>query len=367
MISIASPDIGQEEIDAVVAVMQSGVIVHGSKTQEFEEKFAEYCGARYAVAMNSGTAAVHAGLYAVGVSSGDEVITSPFTFVASANPILMQGAKVVFADIAESDFNIDPKEIEKKITTKTKAIVPVDLYGRIYDHASVQSIIKGRDIKIVEDACQAIGAERSGMKAGRFGDVGAFSLYATKNITSGEGGMIVTDNEVLAEQCRRFRHHGQSPETQYEYHDIGYNYRMTDMGAAIGLAQLGKVDRYNARRIKNAETFLEGLQDIPGISLPTEDPSGKHVFHQYTIRITKEYGRSRDDLAQYLEGEGVQCRVYYPKPLHLHPHFKRFGYVEGDFPVAERISREVLSLPIHPKVTREDARFIIDKIRTYAR
>lgn len=367
MINISKPIIEQEEIDAVISVMRSGMIVQGPKTAQLEEEFANFCGTKYSVAFNSGTAAIHAGLYALGISEGDEVITSPFTFVASANPILMQWAKVIFADISEDDFNVDPKDVKNKITEKTKAILPIDLYGQIYDYMAIKEIADSNNLKILEDACQAVGAEQGSVKAGNFGDIGAFSLYATKNIMSGEGGMITTNNEDMMEKCKRFRHHGQSEKTRYEYWDIGYNYRITDICAAIGLAQLKKIDRFNSARISNAQKITYGLKDIKGIRLPEAKNNNKHVFHQYTIRVTDEFKSSRDKLLLHLKENGINCGVYYPKPLHLHPHFMKLGYKEGDFPVAEKMAKEVLSLPVHPSLAEEEIKFIINKIKEYAK
>ena len=367
MINISKPIIGKDEIDAVISVMKSGMIVQGPVTAELEKKFAKYCNAKYAVAFNSGTAAIHAGLYALGIKKGDEVITSPFTFVATANPILMQNAKVVFADISEEDFNLDPEEVEKKINKKTKAIVPVDLYGQIYNYDATNKIAKKNKLKILEDACQAIGAEQKNKKAGNFGDISAFSLYATKNIMSGEGGMITTNDKKLMEKCKQFRHHGQSEKTCYEYWDIGYNYRTTDICASIGLVQLKKVEKLNSARIKNAKQLSRGLADIEGVILPKIKPENKHVFHQYTIRITDDFKKTRDELLAFLKKNGTICGVYYPKPLHLHPHFAKMGYKEGDFPIAEKIAKEVISLPVHPNLTEKEINSIIKKIKEFVK
>lgn len=367
MINISKPIIEKDEIDAVVSVMKSGMIVQGPKTIELENAFAKYCGTKYAVAFNSGTAAIHAGLYALGISHGDEIITSPFTFVASANPILMQNAKVIFADISEEDFNLDPKEVEKKITKKTKAILPIDLYGQVYNYEAIKKIAKKNNFKILEDACQAVGAEQNGKRAGNFGNVAAFSLYATKNIMSGEGGMITTNDKNLMEKCKQLRHHGQSEKTRYEYWDIGYNYRTTDICASIGLVQLRKVEKFNSARIKNAQKLSKGLANIKGLIVPKIKPQNKHVFHQYTIRITGDCKVTRDELLAKLKENEINCGVYYPKPLHLHPHFMKMGYKKGDFPVAEKIAKQVLSLPVHPSLTEKEIQLIINKIKGYTK
>lgn len=367
MIKITQPIIDQEEIEAVISVMKSGMIAQGPKVAQFEEEFAKYCGTKYAVAFNSGTAALHTGLYALGIRNGDEVITSPFTFVASANVILMQNARVVFADILEEDFNLNPQEVEKKITDKTKAILPIDLYGQVYDYDSMKTIAKKNNLKILEDACQAVGAEYKGVKAGNFGDIGAFSFYATKNLMCGEGGMLTTDDEEVHELAKRFRHHGQSEKTRYEYWDIGYNYRMTDINAAIGLVQLKKIEELNEKRRLNAEMLTQGLAGIKGLILPNVLNDRKHVFHQYTIRITEEFRTSREELIGFLKSNNIGSAIYYPKPLHLHPHFAKMGYKSGDFPVAEKLAKEVISLPVHPNLSDEDIKTVINKIKEYAK
>ncbi len=366
MINISNPIIGEEEIEAVKAVLKSGVLAQGPRVKELEENFAKYCGAKHAIAVNNGTAAIHAGLYALGVHRDDEVITTPFTFVASANPILMMGAKVVFADIGEDDFCLSSDALFDKINEKTKAILPVNLYGQIYDFDKLTDVIGNRDIKILEDACQSVGAEIKGVRSGNFGDIAAFSFYATKNIMCGEGGMVVTNNAEMAEQCRRFRHHGQSELTKYEYLDLGYNYRLTDLQAAIALVQLKKADDLNGKRIKNAKLLSEGLFGVKGLVLPKVKENYIHVFHQYTIRITEDFVSSRENLMNHLKSQEIGCGIYYPKPLHLHPHFRKMGYKEGDFPVAERMASEVLSLPVHPNVSEEGINKIIRVIKEYA-
>ncbi len=367
MISISKPYIGNEEVDAVVSVLRSGMLAQGPKTKEFEKMFAEYCGTKYAIAFNSGTAAIHAGLYGLGITAGDEVITTPFTFVATANPILMQRAHAVLCDIKEDDFCIDPERVQRCITKSTKAIIAVDLYGQIFRYDELRRIADHRHVRILEDACQSVGATYHGRNAGTCGDAAAFSLYATKNISSGEGGVLTTDDHEVAELARRFRHHGQSEHTRYEYWDLGYNYRMTDIAAAIALVQMSRLDRFSEQRIANAAVLSEGLKSVRGIVVPVPREGTKHVFHQYTIRVTEEYGHTRDELAAYLKEHMIGTGIYYPKPLHLHPHFARMGYKLGDFPVSEQMSREVLSLPVHPQITGQELQTIIAAITSYAR
>ncbi|MCL4405404.1 MAG: DegT/DnrJ/EryC1/StrS family aminotransferase [Patescibacteria group bacterium] len=363
MINISKPLIGGEEIDEVEKVLSSGKIAQGPVVAEFEKDFAEFCGVKYAIAVNSGTAALHCALYACGIKKGDEVVTTPFTFVATANAILMQGARPVFVDVNEIDFNIDADKIEEKLTGDTKAILPVDLYGQIYNVDGIGEIAHRKNLRIVEDACQSHGAEYKGKRAGIFGSAGCFSFYATKNMTTGEGGMVVTDDENIADSVKRFRHHGQSEKTHYEYYDLGFNYRMTDIEAAMGIEQLKKLKGFNEIRQKNARALSEGLAGIKGIKVPSVKDGFSHVFHQYTIRVTDQFKIKRDELSQYLTGRGIGNAVFYPKPLHLHPHFMRLGYKDGDFPISEKISKEVLSLPVNPSVSEQDIKYIVDTIK----
>lgn len=367
MIPISKPLIEEEEINAVVEVLKSGMIAQGPKVAELEEMFAKLCGTKYAVATTNGTTAIHASLVALGIKEGDEVITVPFTFVATANPIVMEGGKVVFVDISEDDFCIDPSKIEEKITNKTKAIIPVDLFGQVYKYEEVKSIADKYGLKILEDACQAVGAKHGDLTAGKLGDVAAFSLYATKNIATGEGGMLTTDDEEIARRAKSYRHHGQDEATRYEYLEIGHNYRMTDILAAIGVEQMKKLDRIIDVRQRNASLYDERLSGIDGIILPNISKSNTHVYHQYTIRVTEDFGKSRDDLMAHLRENEIGCGVYYPKPLHLHQHFMNMGYKEGGFPVSEKLAKEVLSLPVNPFVTEEDIERITQVIVEFAR
>lgn len=367
MIPISKPLIEKEEIDAVVEVLKSGMIAQGPKTAELEEMFAELCGTKYAVAFSNGTTALHSAVIALGIKDGDEAITVPFTFVATANPVLMERGKVVFVDISEDDFCIDPSKIEEKVTEKTKLIVPVDLFGQVYKYKKVKEIADKYKIKILEDACQAVGAKQDGVTTGKFGDVAAFSLYATKNIATGEGGMLTTDDEQIARKAKIYRHHGQDEAVRYEYLELGHNYRMTDMAAALGVEQMKKLDRIIDTRVRNAKLLDDGLSDIKGIIIPKVMPNNTHVYHQYTIRITEDYGHSREELMDFLKENEIGCGIYYPKPLHLHEHFRKMGYKEGDFPVSERLSKEVLSLPVNPFVTEKDIEKIVDKIKEFSK
>jgi dTDP-4-amino-4,6-dideoxygalactose transaminase len=359
MIPIAKPLIGQEEVDAVMNVMKSGTIAEGPRVKEFEEAFAGYVGAGHAVAVNSGTAALHVALLAKGIGKGDEVITTPFTFIATANSILFTGAKPVFADIEEETFNISPRAIEEKITKDTKAIIPVDLYGHPAEMKAIMDIAADHGLAVIEDACQAHGASCDGKFAGSF-DVGCFSFYPTKNMTTSEGGMITCSDGDVASIARMIKSHGSK--VRYYHEMLGYNLRMTDISAAIGLAQLKKVDGFNEARIKNSMLLNEKLKDIPGIVTPVARPGCKHVFHQYTIRVTDKAKLTRDELVTELNHACIGNSVYYPLPIHQQPSFK--GIVNGNrYPVSERMAREVLSLPVHPSVTAGEIQFMADTLR----
>ena len=356
MISSAKPMIGAEEKKAVLDVLDSGMLVQGPKVKEFEAKFAEYTGRKYAVALNSGTAGLHTALYTLGLKPLDEVITTPFTFAATANSILMCNARLIFADIEEDTFNINPEEVRKRITKKTKAVIAVDLYGQTYDFDGLKKVImdNSENIKIIEDACQSLGAESDKRKAGTLGDIGVFSLYATKNITSVEGGMIVTDNEEYCRKARMFRNHGQDA-ARYEYLDVGYNYRMCDLLASIGVEQMKKLHHFIKKRRENAEYLTDNLAGIKHITLPSSRKGNLHSYNQFTIRVDKRY---RGALFEHLKSNGINAGIYYPTPLHLNPSFRIRGFKRGDFPVAEKAAEEVLSLPIHPALTPEE----LDKI-----
>ena len=363
-IFVAKVKIDKEEKEAVIGVLDSGLLAQGAKVGDFEKRFADYCGIKHAVAVNSGTAALHTACHVLGIGPGDEVITTPFTFVATANPILMTGAKVIFTDVKSDTYNLDPLELEKKITPKTKAIIPVDLYGQPYDYRAVKKLAQKHSLLIIEDACQAVGADLAGKKTGALGDIGCFSFYATKNMMTGEGGMLTTNNKLLSEKAKQFRHHGQSEQKRYTYSDLGYNYRMTDISAAIGLSQLKKIDILNNKRIANAEFLADGIRGIKGLITPFAKSDCRHVFHQFTLRITKDFKVSRDQFLQILKEKKIFCGIYYPKPLHLQPYFKKIGYKRGDFPVAEKASREVVSLPVHPYLRKEELNYIIKAIKS---
>ena len=356
-VPIAKPIIGEEEIENVVEVLKSGMIAQGPKVMEFEEKFVNWIGAKYGIATNSGTSALHVALLACGIGEGDEVITTPFTFIASGNAIVYTGATPVFADIDLDTYTIDPDKIEDLITDKTKAILPVQLYGQAADMDKIREIAEKHDLKIIEDAAQAHGAEYNGEKVGTLGDMACFSFYPTKNMTTSEGGMITTDDEELAKKAQMFRAHGASE--RYHHDEIGYNFRMTDIAAAIGLAQLKVIDEFNDKRISNANYLNEQLKDVEGIVTPKSPDNYKHVYHQYTILVEKG---NRDEWVEFLTNKGIGTGIHYPIPLYNQPIYKKLG-IEGDCPLAEKAADNVISLPVHPSLTKEDLDLVVDAVK----
>ncbi len=357
MIPIARPQIGEEEKQAVLEVLESGILAQGPRVQAFEEAFAEYCGVKYAIATSSGTTALHVALLAHGIGPGDEVITTPFTFIASANAILYAGARPVFVDIDPATFNIAPDRIKAAITKRTKAIMPVHLFGLPADMGPIMEIAERYGLIVIEDACQAHGAEYLGKRVGSFG-TGCFSFYPTKNITTGEGGMITTNDERVAEKCRIIRQHGMRK--RYYHDELGFNFRMTDIHAAIGLSQLQKLERFNEARIANARYLSARLQ---GVQPPVVPEGRRHVFHQYTIRASDG---QRDSLLEGLKKRGIGVEVYYPVPVHQQRIYRDLGY-NLTLPEAEKAAREVLSLPVHPGLSLRDLEAIVEAVNELAK
>lgn len=356
MINIAKPQMGEEEKKAVMEVLDSGMIAQGPRVKAFEEAFAAMCGVKHAIATASGTTALHVAILTAGIGQGDEVITSPFTFIASSNSILYTGARPVFIDIDPVTYNINPELIESAITPKTKAILPIHLFGLSCDMDPILTIARKYDLQVIEDACQSHGASYKGKRVGSFG-TGTFSFYPTKNMTSAEGGMITTNDDVIAEKCRVIRQHGMR--RRYYHDELGFNFRMTDVHAAIGLEQLKKLEVKNQQRRANA-SFLS--TNLKGVIIPTIPDGCEHVFHQYTVRVP---GARRDPLRTFLQENGVGSEVYYPVPVHKQSFYAReLGY-GGSFPEAERAASEVLSLPVHPALSQADLEMIVSKVNEF--
>ena len=358
MIPIARPIIGEDEINAVTDVMMSGIIAEGSKVFDFEKAFSDYIHVSNAVAVNSGTSALQIALQAAGIGPGDEVVTSSFSFIATANSILYTGAKPIFADITLDTFNIEPDEIQNSITHRTKAILPVHLYGHPAEMKAIMDIAEDKNLIVIEDACQAHGAKYNGKNAGSFG-IGTFSFYPTKNMTTSEGGMITTQENGIDEVARMIRSHGSKQ--RYLHEILGYNSRMTDISAAIGLVQLGRLDDFNRKRMENARYLSAGLKNISGIEIPQVRNGCTHVFHQYTIRVTDECRYKRDDLVNLLNENGIGTGIYYPIPIHKQPLYKKSSY-KYYLNNSETASMQVISLPVHPSVSTEEMDHIIKTI-----
>ncbi len=347
-IPVAKPLIGDAEKRAVMAVLESGQLAMGSRTEAFEKAFAEYVGAKHAIGVNSGTAALIVALQAHGVGPGDEVITTPFSFIATATSIIACGATPVFVDIDPFDLNLDPNQVEDAITDQTKAVMPVHLYGHPARIAEFEEICEDNGLALVEDAAQAHGAEHAGRRVGTFG-TGCFSFYPTKNMTTGEGGIITTNDDEVARLCRIIRSHGQ--EVRYKHDYFGLNWRMQDMNAAIGLVQMDYIEDWNKARIANAEKLASLIR---AVETPRVRDGDRHVFHQFTVRVP----RDRDDVQRQLQDAGIGSAVHYPIPIHHQPIMRQMGYGEGSFPVAEAAAGHVLSLPVHPSLGPEDVEYI---------
>lgn len=365
MIPISKPHIGEAEKQAVLEVLDSGMLVQGPRVASLETEFARETGALHAVATSSGTTALHTALLAHGIGPGDEVITTPFTFIASVNSILFVGAIPKFVDILPCCFNINPDNIEAAITPKTKAILPVHLYGFPANMDAIQSIAEAHGLHVIQDAAQAIGATFMGRGLGSFGTA-CYSLYATKNVHSAEGGIVTTNDDGIAERCRLIRAHGSA---RRYYHDtLGFNFRLSDLHAAIALPQLLRLEEINSARRHNAAYFNKHIRN-PKVVLPHSSSSAcavsakcgheGHVWHQYTIRLL---GGGRDAALEQLELAGVGAAVFYPVPAHQQKHLIDRGLGNISLPCAERLAGEVLSLPVHPGLSDNDLRAIVDAV-----
>ena len=358
MIPIAQPHIGPEEQQAVQEVLASGMLAQGPQVAAFEEAFADYLGVEHAVAVSSGTEAIRLALMAIGVGPNSEVIIPAFTFVATATAVIMTGAEPVIVDVEPDTFCMDPVAAEAAVTRKTKAIMPVHLYGHPADMGPLLDICQDRELDLVEDAAQSHGARWKGQRTGSVGQVGCFSFYPTKNMTTGEGGAVTTSTAEVAERLRLLRQHGLAG--PYQYRMLGYNSRMTDIEAAIGLVQLGKLEGFNTARRMNAETLTEFMQDV--VRTPITAPWAEHVFHQYTIR-----SEDRDALWDHMRKREVGCGVYYPHPLSEIPILEGKSRVAGGLEVATRLSQEVLSLPVHPGLSSQNVETVAMAVREFHR
>lgn len=361
MIPVSTVRLGAEEEALVLEVLRSGQLAQGEYVARFEEEFARIHGVAHAVAVSNGTTALVAAMQALGVGPGDEVVTTPFTFIATLNAILEAGATARFADIGD-DFNVDPAAMAELVGPRTSALMPVHLYGAMADMDPIMSLAAGHGVPVVEDAAQAIGAEYHGAKAGSFG-LGCFSLYATKNVSTGEGGVITTPDDALADRLRLLRNQGMRE--RYRYELAGHNYRLTDLAAAVGLPQLARLDEITAARQRNAEHLRIGLKDVPGLVVPPQPAIGRsHVYHQFTVRITDAAAADRASFVDGLAALGVGSGIYYPRLVHDYDCYRGDERVVADAtPIAARIAREVVSLPVHPHLTEGDLHHIVEAVR----
>jgi dTDP-4-amino-4,6-dideoxygalactose transaminase len=346
MINIANPYLGAEEKRRVEEVLDSGMIAEGDVVRDFESSFAAFCGADRGVATSNGTTALHAALVGLGIGSGDRVLTTPFSFIATANTVRLAGAEVDFVDVDPRTYNLDPDALERRLRDgeQVDAVVAVHLYGLPADVGRLRELADEYDFKLLEDAAQAHGARYEGQRVGTFGDAACFSFYPTKNMTTGEGGMILTDDDSVADRAREFVDHGRT--AGYEHASVGHNFRMTNIAAAIGEVQLERLPEFTEARRRNAAGLDDRLADVADVTTPFEPDGYEHVYHQYTIRVP-----NRDALREHLSNHDVGTGVYYPIPIHRQPAYED---VSGSYPVSEACADEVLSLPVHPQLDDED-------------
>jgi len=362
-IPVAEPEIGEAELKSVVEAVKSGwVSSKGPFIEKFEEKFSSYIGLKYGISTSNGTTALHLALAALEIKRGDEVIVPDLTFASVANVIIYTGAKPVFVDSHPEYWCIDPSKLEEKITKKTRAIIPVHLYGHPCNMDSIMETAKDHNLYVIEDCAEAHGAKYKGRKVGTFGDIACFSFYGNKIITTGEGGMCLTKNEDLAEKIRVFRDHGMDTKKKYWHQVIGFNYRMTNLQAALGVAQLEKIDNFIERKRKIAKTYNTFLKNVQGVTLHPEMPWAKNVYWLYSILIdAKKYGINRDDLMEKLAQKGIETRHFF-YPMHIMPPYKRYA-LNCHFHVTEKLSSSGINLPSSVKLKEEEIHEVVQLIK----
>jgi perosamine synthetase len=360
-IPLSSPDITEAEIQAVVDVMRTRHLSLGPKGPEFEHAFEKYLGVDHAIAVSSGTAGLHAALLALGIGPGDEVVTTPFSFIASSNVIMMVGARPVFADIDPQSLNMDVEKAAKLIGPKTKAILGVEAFGNPEGMHEASRLAARHEIPLIEDCCEALGSAYKKRKCGTFGRVGVFGFYPNKQITTGEGGMIVTNDERLAELCKSLRNQGRDPGGSWLAHArLGYNYRLSDMNCAMGIVQMERLEEILAKRERVAHSYVNHLMDSRHIILPTIGHDTEMSWFVFVVRLTDTFSAAdRDAIIAGMRGRGIGCSNYFP-PIHLQPFYaKEFGYKRGDFPITEYVSDRTLALPFHNNLTDTDVETVV--------
>lgn len=358
-IKLSHPDIGNDEINEVVNVLSSGQLSLGPKIEEFETLFSNYCGTKYAIACNSGTSALHLVAESLGINGG-EIITTPFSFIASSNCAIYVNARPKFVDIDPLTWNIDHNRIEENITSETKAILPVHVFGPICDIADIRKTANSYALPIIEDSCEALGSSVDGMMAGSFGDAGVFGFYPNKQITTGEGGMVVTDRDDIAEKCRSLRNQGRGSSTWLSHSDIGYNYRMPDINAAIGIEQLKRINTFISKRKEIVDHYKKILRDNDSIEFQFYDAKCSVSWFAFVIKLHDSFDVTvRNGILEYLKKNGIGCNNYFA-PLHLQKCYEFLGYKPGDFPVCENISDRTITLPLHTKMSLNDVEIVCE-------
>jgi len=359
-VPLSRPDISQADIDAVVAVLRTPHLSLGPKVPEFEKAFADYLGVRRAVAVNSGTSALHLVVRALGLGPGDEMITSPFSFVASANCALFEGARPVLVDIDEATWNLDVAKLPAAITDRTRLLLPVHIFGRPTPMDRVMEIAEAHGIAVVEDACEAIGATYQGRKVGTFGRAATFAFYPNKQMTTGEGGMIVTDDDAVADLCMSLRNQGRDAGAGWLAHArLGYNYRLSDINCALGLAQLARLPEFLRMRSDVARRYLEKLADFEELVLPVPYTDGELSWFVFVVRLADRFTQEhRDAVLESLCRDGIGCNNYFT-PIHLQPFYRDLGYKPGDFPVCEKVSARTIALPFYNRLTEKDQDVVV--------
>ncbi|HEY3244598.1 MAG TPA: DegT/DnrJ/EryC1/StrS family aminotransferase [Phycisphaerae bacterium] len=363
-IPLARPDITQREIDAVVTVLKTPQLSLGPRVEEFERVFANYCGTRHAVAISSGTAGLHLLVRAMGIGHGDEVITTPFSFVASSNCALFEGARPVFVDIDPDTWNIDPRHIESAVTPRTKAIIPVDVFGQIADMDPILEIARRHDLWVLEDSCEALGARYKGHIAGSIGDAGVFGFYPNKQITTGEGGMIVTNNGELADLCHSMRNQGRDTGGGWLAHPrLGYNFRLSDINCALGIAQMERITEILAARTRVADLYRHRLEGEPRVRMQKIPPHVEMSWFVMVVKLDERYTQAdRDRILVRLRERGIGCSNYFV-PIHLQKFYvEQFGYQPGDFPICESVAARTIALPFHAGLTESDANTVCSEL-----
>ncbi len=364
-IPLSRPDITEREIERVVDVLRSPSLSLGPVLNEFEAALAAYVGRRRGVAVNSGTSGLFLSLLALGLGQGDEVITSPFTFIASATTIMMTGARPVFVDIDPVSLNIDPQRIEAAMTERTKAILPVEVFGNPAGFDEICRVARRRRVAVVEDSCEALGSALGGKKAGTFGAISVFAFYPNKQITTGEGGMILTDDGRLADACVSLRNQGRAPGGGWLAHErLGYNFRLSDINCALGVVQLSRIEEIKARRRQVAAWYREILADEDRLIVPQEEPGCEISWFVFVVQLAEKFGiEQRDRILREMTRQGIQVGNYFP-PVHLQPFIaERYGHRPGDFPVAESVSRRTIALPFHNHLTQDEAAIVCGTLR----